>query len=276
MRRVTLLGRRCAPPPRRSRRVVTVSGGSSRTVSGPVALSTSRCSSSARRTRPGASSTAKASIRPRPRTSSPMPLQPAAQPLALGGAPRARKPGVARPRRAPRGRPPRRPGRRRTSSRGRRARARRRSRGAATQAPIGRPPPRPLASVITSGRDAGVLEAPERAGAAHAALDLVEDQQRAVLVAGRAGGLEQPALERVDAALALDRLDQHGGGALVDGGDERLRVVAGRPRGSRARAARTAPAWPPAGWPTARPSCGRGSRARARRSRPPGGACARA
>ena len=46
-----------------------------------------------------------------------------------------------------------------------------------TSAPIGRPPPRPLASVIASGHDAELLVGPQRAGAAHAGLDLVEDQR---------------------------------------------------------------------------------------------------
>ena len=60
-------------------------------------------------------------------------------------------------------------------------------------------------------------------------LDLVEDQRRAVLVAGRARGLQQLLGEHVDAGLALDRLEQHRRGALVD----RRRAA---PRGSGATA----------------------------------------
>src|SRR5215218_869065 len=50
---------------------LTVSGGSNRTVSGPVAWATSRCSSRRRRASAGPSEVAKASISPRPRTSRP-------------------------------------------------------------------------------------------------------------------------------------------------------------------------------------------------------------
>src|SRR4051812_8571127 len=57
---------------------LTVSGGRSLTVSGPVAWVTSRCSSRSRRAKPDPSSAANASIRPRPRTSSPRPRRPAA------------------------------------------------------------------------------------------------------------------------------------------------------------------------------------------------------
>ena len=63
---------------------------------------------------------------------------------------------------------------------GRRARA-------PMQAPIGRPPPRPLASVTTSGTTPVGLAGEPVAGAADAGLDLVEDQQRAVPRADLAG-----------------------------------------------------------------------------------------
>ena len=66
------------------------------------------------------------------------------------------------------------------------------------------------------GYDAGLLVGPERAGAAHAALDLVEDECGAVLVAGFARGAQQLFGEDVHAGLALDRLKQDGGGALID------------------------------------------------------------
>ena len=71
-------------------------------------------------------------------------------------------------------------------------------------------------------------------------------------VAGLARGVQHLAVERVDARLALDRLDDHGGGVARR---RRRRARPGRraaPPRSRARAARTAPAWSPAASPTAR------------------------
>ena len=52
-----------------------------------------------------------------------------------------------------------------------------------SSAPIGTPEPRPLAKVITSGRDAGPLVGEPLAGAADAALHFVDHQQPAALVA---------------------------------------------------------------------------------------------
>ena len=71
-------------------------------------------------------------------------------------------------------------------------------------------------------RDAGLLPREERAGATDAALHLVEDEQRAVLVGERAGGGEKLGAGRMDPALALDRLDQDRGG--VGPGRRRQRV----------------------------------------------------
>jgi hypothetical protein len=70
-----------------------------------------------------------------------------------------------------------------------------------------------------------LLVRPERAGPTHAALDLVEDQQRAVGVAGLARALEDVRVDRVDPGLALDRLDQDGRGALAHGRRQRVAVV---------------------------------------------------
>ena len=58
----------------------------------------------------------------------------------------------------------------------------------ARQAPIGKPPPMPLAIAMMSGVTPDQLIGEELAGAADAGLDLVEDQQQAVLVAERRAG----------------------------------------------------------------------------------------
>ncbi len=63
--------------------------------------------------------------------------------------------------------------------------------------------------------DAVVLAAEHLAAAAHAALDLVEDQHRAVLVADLAGRGEIARRRHVDPAFALDRLDHDGGHAVA-------------------------------------------------------------
>ena len=73
------------------------------------------------------------------------------------------------------------------------------------------------------GHHAGVLVGPQRAGPAQPALDLVEDERGAVGVARGARGAQDVLAELVDAALALDRLEQHRGGVLVDGRGDRLR-----------------------------------------------------
>ena len=66
-------------------------------------------------------------------------------------------------------------------------------------------------------RHAGALAGEHGAGAAHAGLHLVQHQQRAALVAQRAQPGQVGVVRRAYAALALDRLDQHGG-------DVRMRV----------------------------------------------------
>jgi hypothetical protein len=88
------------------------------------------------------------------------------------------------------------------------------------------PAPEPLGRGHHVRGHAKLLVCPERSGPPHPALDLVEDQQRAVLVTGLASGAKQLGLERVDAGLALDRLEQHRGRALVHRGGQRAGVVA--------------------------------------------------
>ena len=70
----------------------------------------------------------------------------------------------------------------------------------------------PLGRRHDVGLDAGPFMGEELAGAAHAALDLVEEQQQAVFVADGAQALQIFARGRAQAAFALHRLDQDRGG----------------------------------------------------------------
>jgi ParB family chromosome partitioning protein len=63
---------------------------------------------------------------------------------------------------------------------------------------------------------------PQRARAPQAALDLVEDERRAGLVAALASGHEQVVVQHPHAALALHGLQEDRGGALVDRGAQRV------------------------------------------------------
>ena len=101
----------------------------------------------------------------------------------------------------------------------------RRAQSATRNAPIGRPLPRPFASVTASGATPSCSQAKKRARAADARLHLVEEEQRAVLVGERAGGGEELRRRRVDPALALDRLEQDRGRVGADRGGERIDVV---------------------------------------------------
>src|SRR5437016_136303 len=66
------------------------------------------------------------------------------------------------------------------------------------------------------GGDARPLVGEELAGAPDAALDLIEHQENAVLVAQFAQGSELVWRQRADAALALDRLDENAGRLITD------------------------------------------------------------
>ena len=68
------------------------------------------------------------------------------------------------------------------------------------------------------GLDALVLVGEELAGAAEAGLDLVGDEQDAVLLADGGGVFEEAVGRHEDAGLALDGLDEEGGGVGRDGG----------------------------------------------------------
>ena len=93
------------------------------------------------------------------------------------------------------------------------------ARGPQTTAPIGTPEPRPLATGMTSGRMPGPLVREPLAGAAHAALHLVEHEQPAALVADPARFLEVVDRRRPDSAFALDHLEEDGDHVRVGAGD---------------------------------------------------------
>src|SRR5207247_11200270 len=78
------------------------------------------------------------------------------------------------------------------------------------------------------GPDGPPVDGEQAARAAHARLDLVEDQERTRTVADLAGGRQVFRSRDVDAAFALDRLEEDGGGALIDGAAQRVDVVEGR------------------------------------------------
>ena len=74
------------------------------------------------------------------------------------------------------------------------------------------------------GGDAGALVGEQFAGAAHAGLHLVEDQQQAVLVAKFAQRPQERGLDHAHAALAHDRLDHDRRGLGADGALHRVEI----------------------------------------------------
>ena len=77
------------------------------------------------------------------------------------------------------------------------------------------------------GHNALLFVREERAGATHAHLDLVEDQQTAVLVRQVAQALEKSGRRQTDASLALDRFDQDGRGFIGEQFAHSVEVVPG-------------------------------------------------
>src|SRR4051794_3404521 len=84
------------------------------------------------------------------------------------------------------------------------------------------PPAKRLGHGHEVGHDAGVLVGPQRPGPPQPDLDLVEDQRRAHAVAGRARRAQDLGRQLVDAALTLDRLQDHGRAVVVDRRLQRL------------------------------------------------------
>src|SRR6266511_6032728 len=77
------------------------------------------------------------------------------------------------------------------------------------------------------GLDAPPFDGEQSARAAHARLDLVEDQECTRAVADLAGGRQVFRRRDMDAAFALDRLEEDGGRVLIDGAAQRVDVVEG-------------------------------------------------
>ena len=90
---------------------------------------------------------------------------------------------------------------------------------------MGTPPPRPFPEGHCVRLDAELLVSEQTAEPPETGLHLVEDQKKTLAVAPFPDALEIIVGGDVDAALALDRLQEHGGGALVGGFHNGLDVV---------------------------------------------------
>ena len=95
----------------------------------------------------------------------------------------------------------------------------------ATSAPIGRPEPRPLASVTASGSTPSRRNASQAPQRPMPVCTSSQISSASLGVAQLARRRQEAGVQRVHAALALHRLDQHGGGARADGGPQGVEVV---------------------------------------------------
>ena len=103
----------------------------------------------------------------------------------------------------------------------------------ARHAPIGKPPPIPLAIAMMSGVTPVVLIGEELAGAADAALHLVEHQQQAVRVAQLAQAPQECRAAPAACRPRPDRFDQDAGGFRPDRRRRRIEIVERAPGRSR-------------------------------------------
>ena len=89
------------------------------------------------------------------------------------------------------------------------------------------------------GGDAFELMGKQPARSPHPALDFVEDQQNAVLIAQFSQLTEKPLRHGLDSAFALDRLDHHGSRLVIDGILDRFEIAEWNLRESRQQRAKT-------------------------------------
>ena len=99
--------------------------------------------------------------------------------------------------------------------------------GRAIRPPQATPPASGLGQRDDVGQHLPVLVRVPAAGPAHAGLHLVEDQQQLVLVGQLAQSFQVAGRRQVDAAFALDRLDQDGTGLAIDQPGHGLEVAEG-------------------------------------------------
>ena len=217
--------------PRRSRSSLTSSDGASRTVVGRHRVDDQPVGQRRRRPRPWRRARAPARRRAADRCPGRRSPRggPRARSVSRSPARRARPGASSRSmiRRTARARPPTRAAGRRTWCRGRPADITAATSRRAQQAPIGTPLPSALAIVTTSGTTSWCSKPNHRPGAAETGLHLVDHEQHAPLVAQPPHALEVLGAGRVDAALALHRLEQHAATLGVDRGVQGVEVVPG-------------------------------------------------